>query len=89
MLVIISILSMYAIGSLFYINKLKHQLRAYEHVWQQIEDVADKNEDGTFNINIQHLEDAIPPVYEAHDTPDYASGIRLVNVAGLEARKVA
>jgi hypothetical protein len=89
MLVIISILSMYVIGSLFYINKLKHRLRAYEHIWQQIEDVADKNEDGSFNINIQHLEDATHPVYEVHDTPDYPSGIRLVDIDGLQSRKIA
>lgn len=81
MLMLVSILSLSLIGCMVYIHKLKQRLRAYEHIWTQIEAVADHNEDGTFNINVQHLEDAHQDMFEAHanDTP---SGVRLLELDG-------
>lgn len=74
----------YVILSLFYIHRLHKRLRGYEHVWEQIEQVADANQDGTFNINIQHLEDVHPN--EVHTNVEEPSGVRLLNLGELEAR---
>ena len=66
--------------SVLYNIKLHRRLRAYEHVWEQIEQVADHNMDGTFTINIQHLEDMHGN--EAHTNVDH-SGIRLLDIEGM------
>lgn len=65
------------LAQLFYINRLHKRLRGYEHVWEQIEEVADHNQDGTFTINIQHLEDAHPmdQVHTNVDDADDLSGV--------------
>lgn len=63
--------------SVLYNVKLHKRLRAYEHVWMQIERVADHNEDGTFTINIQHLEHMNGN--EAHLNTDQ-SGIHLLDL---------
>lgn len=75
--------SIYALLSLFYIHRLRSRLRSYEHIWEQIEQVADKNQDGTFTINIQHLEETHPPVLEAHASMDNASSPRMLNLEAL------
>lgn len=71
----------YVVASLLYIRRLHVQLKGYEHVWQQIEAVADKNQDGKFTIDIQHLEDAHHDPLEVHinDTP---SSVRLLTLDG-------
>lgn len=70
----------YVIGSLMYIRYLNKRLKAYEHIWQQIEEVADHNEDGSFNINIQHLEEQDP--FEVHADNIPSSGVRLLELDG-------
>jgi hypothetical protein len=80
---------LYVVGSLFYIHQLHGRLRAYEHIWHQIEAVADKNQDGKFTIDIQHLEDAHQDPLELHATIA-PSGVRLLTLDGNESRhKVA
>ena len=71
----------YVVASLLYIRRLHAQLRGYEHVWKQIEAVADKNEDGKFVIDIQHLEDAHQDPLEVHAN-DQPSGVRLLTLDG-------
>jgi PIN domain nuclease of toxin-antitoxin system len=75
----------YVVASLLYIRRLHVQLRGYEHIWQQIESVADKNEDGKFTIDIQHLEDAHQDPLELHATAA-PSSIRLLTLDGNESQ---
>lgn len=82
-------LGLYVVASLFYIHRLHGRLHAYEHIWHQIEAVADKNEDGKFTIDIQHLEDAHQDPLELHATAA-PSGVRLLTLDGNESwHKVA
>ncbi len=76
----------YLIGSQYYIYKLHSRLRGYEQVWQQIEDVADRNEDGTFTIHIQHVEEAHPGeiANTAHVSIADSSGLRLLDLLSNE-----
>ncbi len=80
---LVALLSTLLAVSVFYNIKLHRRLRAYEHVWEQIEQVADHNMDGTFTINIQHLEDVRGN--EAHANVDH-SGIRLLDIEELDSR---
>lgn len=69
------------VGLLGYIHRLKVQLHGYEHVWEQIESIADRNEDGSFNIQIQHLED----IHHDQDVPvliaaDRPSGLHTLDL---------
>ncbi len=72
------------VGLLAYIHRLRAQLRGYEHVWEQIESIADRNQDGTFTIHIQHLEDAHQDedVLTASEVPDgeRPSGIHILDL---------
>lgn len=77
-------LSVSLIGSLVYIRKLHARLRGYEHLWQQIESIGDKNLDGTFTISIQHLEEHSP--MELHATNVPTSGVRLLELDGMGSR---
>jgi hypothetical protein len=86
MLGLIGILSVCLVGSLIYIYKLHTRLHGYEHVWEQIENIADKNQDGTFTINIQHLEEH-PNPYELHAS-DAPSGTRLLDLDAMDQRKL-
>jgi hypothetical protein len=80
MLGLIGILSVSLILCLLYIRKLHRRLSGYEHIWEQIESVADKNLDGTFTIDVRHLEEHTEP-YEMHAS-DVPSGIRLLKLDG-------
>lgn len=60
--------------SLLYIHRLRIQLHGYERVWEQIESVADRNQDGTFTIDVRHLEHVQP---EPSDSMEH-SGARLI-----------
>lgn len=71
---LVSVLVAVVVAQLFYINRLHKRLRGYEHVWEQIEEVADHNQDGTFTINIQHMEEA-HPIIEAHTNVDDADDL--------------
>jgi hypothetical protein len=90
MLTLVGILSISLMGCLFYCHKLKQQLRGYEHVWEQIESIADRNQDGSFTLDVKHLEEHDP--YEVHAVSDDPSGIRLLELdgmGGLSPRKSA
>lgn len=39
--------------------KLRARLRQYEHIWSQLEAVGDRNQDGSFTIDVSHLEDHV------------------------------
>jgi hypothetical protein len=71
------LVGLYVVASLLYMYRLHKRLQGYEHIWSQLESIADRNQDGSFTVHVQHLEDAHPE-YEAHaaDTP---SGIRLMD----------
>lgn len=75
---VVGMLVAYVVVSLLYIHGLHKRLKSYEHIWEQIESVADRNQDGTFTIQVQHLEDAHPS-NEAHEIVD-DSCIRLRDV---------
>lgn len=77
MLVALSVTSALLLLSILYNIKLHGRLRAYEHVWEQIEQVADRNQDGTFTINIQHMDHVHGS--EAHLNADQ-SGIHLLDL---------
>lgn len=70
---LLGIALLYLVASLLYIHRLHARLRGYEHVWEQIESIADHNKDGTFTINVQHLEEH--NVNEVHETSDIPSGV--------------
>lgn len=86
MLGLIGILSVCLAGCVVYIYKLHARLRGYEHVFEQIESVADRNQDGTFTINIQHLEEH-PAPYELHAS-DAPAGTRLLDLDGMDRRQL-
>jgi hypothetical protein len=65
MLIMATMFVVYVVTSLWYIHKLHKRLKGYEQIWQQIETIADHNQDGTFNINIQHLEET----HQINDAP--------------------
>lgn len=77
MVVGLSVMVVLLAVSVYYNTKLHRRLLAYEQVWKQIEQVADRNEDGTFTINIQHLEHVHDT--EAHLNTD-ESGIHLLDL---------
>lgn len=76
-------LSAFLIVCLLYIRKLHKRLAAYEKIWQEIESIADRNEDGTFTINIQHLEEH---PYQLHASSAPSSGVRLMELDGFSSR---
>lgn len=47
---------LYAIWSLWYIRKLKLNLKSFEEDWLQISKIADHNEDGDVIIHVKHME---------------------------------
>jgi hypothetical protein len=74
------------LASLFYNLKLHRRLKAYEHLWDQIEQVADRNQDGSFTINIQHLEEHVEEHAEENFTahsPVSEPSIRLLDLPDL------
>jgi hypothetical protein len=79
MLGLIIVLSVALALSFLYIIRLHRRLRGYEHIWAQIESVADNNLDGSFTINIQHLEEQ-PNEMHSSEVP---SGIRLLRMDGV------
>ena len=74
--------STYVVASLWYIYHLHARLNGYEHVWHQIESVADKNQDGQFVIDIQHLEEATEEHSQVHAT-NIPSGVHLMQLDGM------
>jgi hypothetical protein len=77
---LVAILSIALASSLFYNLKLARRLRGYEHVWEQIEQVADHNQDGTFTINIQHMEEHHPS-----NTSVNAPNVRVLDLSDLSS----
>lgn len=58
LLAIFSVVFMiYIVVSLWYINKLNARLRAYEDVWNHIENISDHNRDGEVIISVRSLGD--------------------------------
>jgi hypothetical protein len=72
----------YVVASLWYIYRLRARLNGYEHVWHQIESIADKNQDGQFVIDIQHLEEATEEHSQVHAN-NIPSGVRLLHLDGM------
>jgi hypothetical protein len=78
MLSLIVALCVGIVSCLLYIRRLHGRLRGYEHIWEQIENVADRNLDGTFTINIQHLEEEMDP-HQLHASSP-SPGMRLLDL---------
>lgn len=77
-------LSLALLASLYYNFKLNRRLKSYEHTWEEIERVADRNQDGSFTIRVQHLEEHHPnDSFEVHEPVDGAPTIQIPNL--LEA----
>lgn len=70
--------ALYVLGSLIYIHRLHLRLRGYEQVWQNIEEVADRNEDGSFTIHVKHVEHV--QAHELHSNDDAPSGPQLIEL---------
>ncbi len=52
---IIGILGACLVATLWYIRRLRMQLRAYEEEWLCIEEIADHNRDGDVIVHVRHI----------------------------------
>jgi len=81
---LVSALSICLLCSILYVRHLHKRLKAYEHVWEQIESIADRNQDGSFQIHIQHMQDVQA---EAHlKVDDSSPGVRLLDLHQLSTQ---
>lgn len=42
------------IALLWYIHRLREEIRCYQHTWVKIEEISDHNQDGDVVIHIKH-----------------------------------
>lgn len=48
-------LVVWIVVSLWYIRRLKLEIKTYEGSWNKIEDLSDKNKDGDVVIHVEHV----------------------------------